>query len=304
MQMQKNRVLKRFGDLSAYAYVAPAAVIMAMFIVYPLFSSLQLSTLKWNGLSAKEFIGLQNYANLFRDPVFWNSVKLQFIWALLSVVVLGLTGMVLAIIVEYYIPVKRMIPVFRTVMFMPMMMSLVAIGLLWTMIYNPMIGLLNNLLKELGMLRSNQVLDLLGNRNTALYAAFIPAIWQWSGFGMVIFSASMQGIPHEIMEASVVDGCTRFKQIRHIVFPLLLPKLAMVCTINLIGGLKCFDLIYVMTAGGPGISTQVSSIFIFRQAFTLNAHGYSAAASSVMFLLTTLFGVLFFFFTSRMESSV
>ena len=302
--MLKKRRLGRFGELSAYVYIAPAVIIMAAFIVYPLFSSLQLSTLKWNGLSMKEYIGLQNYANLFQDPAFWNSVKLQLIWALLSVVVLGLTGMLLAIIVEYFIPVRRVVPVFRTVMFMPMMMSLVAIGLLWTMIYNPMLGLLNNLLKELGLLRSNQVLDLLGNRNTALFAAFIPAIWQWSGFGMVIFSASIQGIPSEIMEASVVDGCTRFKQIRHIVFPLLMPKLAMVCILNLIGGLKCFDLIYVMTAGGPGISTQVSSIFIFRQAFVLNAHGYSAAASSVMFLLTTLFGVLFFSFTNRMENYV
>lgn len=302
--MSKNKFIKKLGDLSAYAFAAPAVVLLALFIVYPLVSSMQISTMEWNGLSSGRFVGFSNYIRLVQDSAFWNGLKLQFIWAFLSVVILGLTGLLLALIVEYLIPFKRLIPVFRTVLFTPMMMSMVVIGLLWTMIYNPMIGLLNKLLQQFGVLSATQVLDLLGNGKTALYASFIPVIWQWSGFGMVVFSAAIQGIPQDILEASVVDGCSRFRQIRHIIFPLLLPTLAMVCTINLIGGLKCFDLIYVMTAGGPGINTQVSSIYIFRQAFILNSHGYSAAISFVMFLLTTLFGVMFFLFTNKLESCI
>lgn len=302
--MNTNKYKKRFGNPSAYIFIAPAVILLAIFIVYPLISSVRLSMMEWSGMGMGKFIGIENYKNLFKDSEFWNSVKLQLIWALLSVCVLALTGMILAVIVEYYVPIKRMIPVARTVLFMPMMMSLVAIGLLWGLIYNPMIGMLNELLQVTGLLGQGQALDLLGNSKTALYAAFIPAIWQWSGFGMVIFSAAMQGIPQEILEASVVDGCTRFGKIRHIVLPLIKPQFAMVCTLNLIGGLKCFDLIYVMTSGGPGISTQVSSIFIFRQAFVLNNHGYSAAASTILFLVTALFGVLFFRFTNKLENYV
>lgn len=292
------------GNPRAYLFIAPAVALLAVFIVYPLLSSFQLSTMEWSGLGVGKYVGLVNYVNLFKDPVFWNSIRLQFIWALLSVAILAATGLVLALIIEFFVPVKRLISVFRTILFMPMMMSMVAIGLLWSMVFNPMIGLLNEALQVLGLLKSTQVLDLLGSNNSALFAVFAPTIWQWSGFGMVVFSAAMQGIPQDVMEASVVDGCSRWQQIRHIVIPLLAPIFAMQCTINLIGGLKCFDIIYVMTAGGPGISTQVSSIYIFRQAFVLNNHGYSAAISSIMFLLTTLFGVVFFRFTNKLENYI
>lgn len=285
-------------------FIAPAVALLAVFIVYPLLSSFQLSTLEWSGLGLGKFVGMENYESLWKDPVFWNAIKLQFIWALLSLTILAATGLVLALVVEFFVPVRRLIPTFRTILFMPMMMSMVAIGLLWSMVFNPMIGLLNEALQMLGLLKPAQVLDLMGSNNSALYAVFIPTIWQWSGFGMVVFSAAMQGIPQDVMEASVVDGCTRWQQILHIVIPLLAPTFAMQCTINLIGGLKCFDIIYIMTAGGPGISTQVSSIYIFRQAFVLNNHGYSAAISSIMFLLTALFGVVFFRVTSKLENYI
>lgn len=274
---------------------------MAVFIVYPLVSSVSLSLTNWSGLGTRAFIGLENYRNLLQDPIFWNSIRLQFTWSLLSVVFLALFGLLLALVVEVFVPFRMLIPVFRTILFMPMMMSLVCVGLLWGMIFNPMIGLLNELLQVLGFLDKANSLDLLGNPKLALYAVFIPCIWQWSGFGMVIFSAAMQGIPQDIMEAALIDGCGKYRRIRHIILPLLMPNVATVCTINLIGGLKCFDLIYVMTAGGPGNGTLVTSILIFRQAFVNNAHGYSAAVSFILFLLTALFGYVFFSFSKRME---
>jgi ABC-type sugar transport system permease subunit len=290
-----------FDSISAYLFVLPAAVLMAVFIIYPLVSSVFLSLTNWSGLGTRNFIGLENYRTLLKDPVFWNSIRLQFTWSMLSVVFLALFGFLLALIVELFVPVKTLIPVFRTILFMPMMMSLVCVGLLWSMIFNPMIGLLNKLLQAAGLLAMSDALDLLGNPQLALFVVFIPCIWQWSGFGMVIFSAAMQGIPQEITEAAVIDGCGKYGRIRHIIFPLLAPNIATVCTINLIGGLKCFDLIYVMTAGGPGNGTLVTSILIFRQAFVNNAHGYSAAVSFILFLLTVLFGYVFFSFTKKME---
>jgi ABC-type sugar transport system permease subunit len=289
-----------FGIISAYLFVLPSAVLMVIFIIYPLVSSVQLSFTNWSGLGTKSFVGVENYRRLFTDPVFWNSIRLQFTWALLSVVLLALCGLLLALIVEIFVPLK-IIPLFRTVLFMPMMMSLVCVGLLWSMIFNPMIGLLNELLEIAGFLDKGQALDLLGNAKVALYAVFIPVIWQWSGFGMVIFSAAMQGIPQDIIEASIIDGCGKYGRIWHIILPLLIPNIATVCTINLIGGMKCFDIIYVMTAGGPGNGTLVTSILIFRQAFVNNAHGYSSAISFILFLLTALFGYLFFSLSKKME---
>lgn len=297
-----KNIRKRIGDRSAYFFVAPAVLLMGIFIVYPLLSSVRLSMTNWSGLGTEDFVGFANYIQLAKDPAFWESIKLQFIWAVLSVIFLALVGMALALFVDIFIPVKALIPVARTVLFMPMMMSLVAIGLLWSMIYNPMIGILNELLHVIGILRGTQTLDLLGDDKLALYAAFLPCVWQWSGFGMVIFSAAMQGISSEILEASVMDGCTKIGQVRHIILPLMKPTIATVCTINLIGGLKCFDLIYVMTAGGPGTSTQVTSIYIFKQAFTNSYYGYSSALSFVLFLVTAVFGAIFFKLTQRLEA--
>jgi ABC-type sugar transport system permease subunit len=292
---------KMAGRVSPYLFVLPAAILLGIFIVYPMFSSVYLSLTNWSGLGEKSFVGFENYRRLFTEPIFWNSIRLQFTWALLSVVLLAGCGLFLALVVEIFVPAKFLVPIFRTILFMPMMMSMVCIGLLWSVIYNPMIGLVNEVLRIVGFIKQGQALDFLGNSDFALYAAFVPTMWQWSGFGMVIFSAAMQGIPQDIMEAALIDGCGKYGRIRHIILPLLRPNIATVCTINLIGGLKCFDIIYVMTAGGPGNGTLVTSIYIFKMAFVNNAHGYSAAISFILFLLTALFGYLFFSFSRKLD---
>lgn len=297
-------ISKRIGDRSAYLFVAPAVILMGIFIVYPMISSVVLSLTNWSGLGEKVFIGIENYVHLFQDAVFWESIRLQFTWAVLSVVLLAIGGLFLALLVEYFVPVRQLIPVARTIMFMPMMMSMVTIGILWAMLLNPMIGIINEVLHMLGLLSGTQTLDLLGNKDIALYAAFLPCIWQWSGFGMVVFSAAMQGIPSDVMESSIMDGCTKFKQIRYIVLPLLKPTIATVCTLNLIGGFKCFDLIYVMTAGGPANATQVTSIYIFKEAFTNTHFGYASAMSFILFLVTAIFGAVFFSFSKKLENYV
>lgn len=302
--MNRLKIQKKYAGMAPFLFIAPAVILMGVFIVYPLISSLNISTISKSVIGPGDFIGFKNYVELFRDPTFWNSVLLQFIWALMSLVILATTGLILALIVEYFIPIKRFVPAVRTIFFMPMMMSMVVIGLLWSLVFNPLIGVLNEVLHALNLLGPAQVLDLLGESKTALYAVFLPTIWQWTGFGMVVFSAAMQGIPQRLLEASIVDGCSRFMQIRHVIMPLLAPTFALQCTINLIGGLKCFDIIYVMTNGGPGTSTLVSSIYIFRQAFILNNHGYAAAISTIMFILTALFGILVFQYTNRLQNYI
>lgn len=162
-----------------YLYLLPAVILMGVFIIYSMILNVQISMTDWSGLSEKHFIAFANYVKLFRDKAFWDSLGVQLIWMLLSTVFHALGGLILSIIVEYFIH-RKLQAVFRTLFFMPMMMSLVAVGILWTLIYNPLIGVINEILQVLGILSGNQTLDLLGDRSTALLAAFIPALWQLS----------------------------------------------------------------------------------------------------------------------------
>ncbi|MFR7744046.1 MAG: carbohydrate ABC transporter permease [Acutalibacteraceae bacterium] len=189
---------QQIDDNIGYLYLLPAVILMGVFIIYSMILNVQISMTDWSGLSEKHFIAFANYVKLFRDKAFWDSLGVQLIWMLLSTVFHALGGLILSIIVEYFIH-RKLQAVFRTLFFMPMMMSLVAVGILWTLIYNPLIGVINEILQVLGILSGNQTLDLLGDRSTALLAAFIPALWQWSGFGMVVFSAALQGMSRELL---------------------------------------------------------------------------------------------------------
>ena len=253
------------SGISPYLYLAPALLFMIGIILYPMISSVVISFRKWNGLGPMTPVGLENYRRLlFADPDFRGSIVATFIWVLMSVTLLTITSMILALVVEFGVVRRRMIAVTRTVLFMPMTMSLVSVGVLWSLILNPLLGLLTKVLAVVGLISQNNPPDLLGTQSTALLAVFFPVIWQWSGFGMVVFSSAIQGIPEEIIEAAKIDGCGHWKQIRYIALPLLLPAVAILTTVNCIGGFKAFDILYVMTAGGPANASMVATIYMFR----------------------------------------
>lgn len=281
----------RIQKAEPYLYVLPAGAIMSAFLVYPVVRSFLIAFTSWDGLGPSTWAGLANFRRLLADPVFWHSLKNTLIWVVMSGGILSVTGLLLAILVEYGTTVRKLSAAARTILFMPMMMSLVSVGLLWTLIFNPMLGLLTNLFAAVRLVEASNPVNLLGTPETALYAAFIPAVWQWSGFGMVVFSAALQGIPQEILDASAIDGASTGRQLRHITLPLLYPSVVVVTTINIIGAFKAFDLIYVMTAGGPGEATLVSSIFIFREAFVVHRFGYASSAAVVLFALTVVITV-------------
>jgi ABC-type sugar transport system permease subunit len=290
------------SGISAYVYLAPALLFMVGIILYPMISSVVISFRKWNGLGPMIPVGLENYRRLlFADPDFRGSIVATFIWVLMSVTLLTITSMILALVVEFGVVKRRMIAVTRTILFMPMTMSLVSVGVLWSLILNPLLGLLTRVLAVLGLISQNNPPDLLGTTSTALLAVFFPVIWQWSGFGMVVFSSAIQGIPEEIIEAARMDGCGHWKQIRYIALPLLLPAVAILTTVNCIGGFKAFDILYVMTAGGPANASMVATIYMFRQAFVSTAFGYSAAISVIMFVVAAFFGILCMRLSQRTE---
>lgn len=297
--MVHNR-LKRY-DRSAFFYILPSAVLMICFIVLPMVLTLRYSMTNWKGLVDFDNVGLKNYRTLFSDPVFWESIRLTFTWVVLTVAFIPFISMFLALIVEFLLPWRRLRTVTRTLLFMPQMVSLVAVAVLWSLMYSPNMGFFAKLLQAFGIVAPGATVNLLGSYDYAIFFAFLPVIWQGAGFGMVIFSAAMQDIPHEVTEAAIIDGCSRGQMVWRIVVPLVKPTYGMMATLNVIGGFKAFDLIYTLTNGGPGTATQVTALYIFKEAFLNNRYGYSAAASFVLTVITVVFGVVFYYLSSRIE---
>jgi ABC-type sugar transport system permease subunit len=297
-------MLKKISiKIEPYLYILPATILLCAVVIYPMLSSFRYALYEWSGLGVMKFVGFDNLYKILSgyDKQFWNSIKLTFEWVALSTVVLSFTGLVLAFIVEFGIRSRRFVSTVRTILFMPMMMSLVSVGLLWSLIYNPILGLLSKILSIIGLIDIQHPLNFLGSYNLVLFAIFIPVIWQWSGFGMVIFSAALQSIPDSVKEASIIDGANLMSQIRYIYIPLLFPKIMLVSTLNLIGAFKCFDIIYVLTAGGPGNASQVTTIYLFREAFVNNNYGYGSAISVVLFLIAIIFSIVFMRVTTRVK---
>lgn len=289
------------GKRRSYLYLLPMAVLMAVFIIYPLVNLFATSFTKWDGLTAKEFIGLKNYVDAFNSDKFWYSVKLTFIWVILSILILQPVGVILAVIVENLVKNRRIAGIMRTIYFLPMLMSMVAIGLLWQLIYNPTSGMLTSILDKLNLIDVMNPPNLLGRKSTVLLAAFVPTIWQWGGFGMILTSAAMMNIPSELNEAAAIDGAGKVKQFFKITLPLLMPTIFMGMTINMIGAFKGFDMLYAMTGGGPANYTTLTSIFIYKLSFTENKFGYACAVSVILIMTVIVFTFIFNWFGRKIE---
>lgn len=296
--MQKKTGLRRLkaSPLSSpihYLYLLPAAILILIFIIYPIGDLIRLSFVKWNGLGKQTFVGVKNYVNTLKSSDFWFSMKITLIWMLMSVFILQTVGVFLAVIVERFVRTRALSNTLRTIFFMPMMMSWVAIGLLWSLIYNANMGLITGLLTSFGFVDPANPPNFLGSSSTALFAAFVPVIWQWGGFGMILTSGAMLRIPRELYEASALDGASRVRQFFHITLPLIMPTVFTGMTINMIGAFKGFDMIYAMTGGGPANYTRLTSLYIYNLAFTQNKYGSAAAASVILMLVVVIFTVFF-----------
>ena len=254
------------------------------YMYFPLLKSFQYSLFEFREFRPARFVGLDNYFQVFKDGLFWNSVSLTLQWVVMTALLPTVWGLILALLIEYSGTGRALAGVTRTVLFMPMMMSLVAVGLLWTLIFNPNLGLISGLLNAMSVTDAGHPLNLFGNTRYALYAAFIPVLWQGAGFAMVIFSAALQSIPLEIREAAVIDGANKTRQICGIALPYIARTVIIVMTVNMIGGFKAFDLLKVLTAGGPASSTEITALYMYRIGFFSFRFGYSSAIAVILFI--------------------
>jgi ABC-type sugar transport system permease subunit len=269
-----------------YLFVLPAFLFYFVFLALPIVGTVFISFFDWSGVSLNDldFIGLSNYAELLTDDVFWKSLKhnLYFIaGGMTSVVILGL---LLAVLLEQNLPGSSF---FRGVFFIPTIMSLVVVGIIFSLLLSPEFGLVNPLLEQLGLGRFATAW--LGNPATALPTIIVANTWQSFGLGMFLFVAGLKSIDAELYEAARIDGATPLQSFWRITMPLLWPVTTLVIILTSINTLKLFDLVYVMTSGGPNYASEVLTTFMYSQGFEFNRMGYGSALAVVILLITLLF---------------
>lgn len=268
-------------------YIVPTIIIMLVIVIVPIFISVYYSMLDWDGLGKGTFIGLQNYKELVADERFISSVKNSLLYVALSVFIQLPISLVLALIIAN---IKRGEKFYRTTYFIPVIISGVVIGQLWQKVYNGDYGLLNAILGSLNLGHLQQ--DWLGQENTALICAFIPNLWQYVGYHMLIMYAGIKSISPEINEAARIDGASKIQTAFKVTIPLLKPVLEVCVTFSIIGALKIFDLIYVLTGGGPFHTTEVPTIYMYKTIFDSFHYGYGSAISIFIILECFVFTLL------------
>ena len=267
-----NKIL---GNKTAIAaFVAPSLILFGGIIFYSIIMSFRYSLLDWNGFGEGIFVWFSNYAKMFQDKVFLRSAVNSLLLGFVTLVTQLPLALLLALLLTSGIKGEGF---YRTVFFIPMTLSSVVIGQLWLKIYNPNYGVLNTLLGVLGLESLQR--NWLGDVNTALFSAFVPIIWQNVGYHMLLLYTSINSISKDILEAAKLDGASGVKAARYITIPLVKPMLRTCAIFVVIGSLKAFDMIYVLTNGGPVHMTEVPSSLMFSSIFNLNKYGYGSAIS-------------------------
>lgn len=268
----------RHGGLSAWAFALPALIVYVVFLVYPAASSLWFSFTDWDGLSSGyNLVGLQNYIEMTRDAVVWTAARNNVLWTLVTLTIPVVLGLGLAILLDGKVRGK---PILRLIFYMPAVLPLVSIASIWGWLYNPEYGAINEALRLIGLDSLTQAW--LGQDSTALASVMVPAIWLRTGFPMLLYLAALQGIPNELYEAAVVDGATPWQKFWFVTMPSLKPAHYIVVALSLIDSFKVFDLIYAMTYGGPGTSTQVMGTWMYANVFQYYNAGYGTAIAVVI----------------------
>ena len=264
-------------------FLLPAFSLILIFIAYPLVRSLYLSLFEWNGITTPDFVGLENFKYLFQDRSFFNALQNTIVLAILTTIGIVGIGFLLAVAIERRV---RGWSFFKFIYFLPVMLSLTVVGMLWGELLDPTFGAINVFLKAIGI---DSPPVWLGDPNLALYAIAGITVWQYTGFAMIVLLAAMENIPADIHDAATIDGISGWGRITHIIFPLVKPVLAVLVMLQIIFSMKTFDIVWVMTQGGPGEATSVLGVYLYKNAFVYTHFGYSSAIAVVMTVI--IFGL-------------
>ena len=276
VSMKKNKI-------TPYLFILPGLVLLLFFVYYPIFQNLRYGVLDWELFSgAKKFIGLKNYSRLFRSDAFWVAFKNNLLYIVISLVFQVGFSLILAAILEN-MKYRRLSTVYRTTFFIPSLISLTVIGLLFTFVYEPQ-GILNNFLKTIGL--ESLARGWLGDETTAIFAVIAVSQWKSIGYTMMLFIVAIQRISMDILEAARLDGASKLQTFMHVTIPMIKDTILMVMIITTSGGFLVFNEVYIITNGGPYGSSEVLSTILYKNAFVHGKIGYASAIGNIILLFS------------------
>jgi len=275
--------LKSFFTIGLF--ISPALIVYSVYVLYPIINTLIYSFYEWDGMGVGVFVGFENYLNLFKDAVFLTALKNN-TWVVLTSVFAQIPlGLIMALML--FAPIRG-IKLFSSIYFFPFLMSTVAVGLLWVLMFDPINGLINQLISLFGF----ENVAWLSQTNTALFAVLLVIVWQFAPFYMILFKAAIVGIPEDLYEAAEIDGASPLTKFFHITLPLLMPTIVSSSILAVVGSLKSFDIFYIMTGGGPNHGTELLGTYMFKQAFINFNMGYASAIAFIMFFLSLMVTII------------
>lgn len=285
---------KKDSRLGNYAFLIPAAVIYLSVIVVPVFYSLYISLFKWNGVTEKVFVGLNNYKALFTsDTTFRIALKNNLIWIVLTVCVTMTVSLAFAVLLNKQFRGRTF---FRAIFYFPCVIAPIAVAIIWRWIYNPQIGFINQLFKAIGI---NFKQTWISDPKISLYAIFFAALWQGIGQPMILFLAGLQSVSVDVLEAATIDGAGPVKKFFSITCPLMKETFVMVLATLITAAMKVYDVVQGLTGGGPNNSTQMLATYMYSQTFQYNNVGMGTAIACVMVIMMMVVIVPYVCFTAK-----
>lgn len=297
--MHEGKSAKKYGKIrksskAMFLFTLPTVILYTLFFAITMIIGVYYSFTNWNGISKDyKLVGLKNYLTVLKDDRFGKAMGFNFIYTVLLVVFAVLISLVIAMALN---KVTRLSTLFRSVFFIPAVISMVTVGLIWNELFYRAVPLLGQILR-IGWLKTS----LLGNPNTAMFAILIVNLWQGCAIPTVLFLAGLQSVPSDLLEAATIDGANNWQRFRNVTIPYLIPVLNMVVITQAKAGLTIFDYIKVMTNGGPGQSTEAVGLLIFRHAINEGKFSRSVAESMILFLIVGVVSAVTLKFTSNKQ---
>lgn len=289
------KVTKKNGYI-VYLFVLPAIILLLLFLIYPAIQSFIKSASEWDGISKPVYIGFDNFKDIFNEKGFWLAVKNTFILLPIAVIGTVVLGFLLAVAIERQVKGWKF---FKVAWFIPVMMSPTVVSMLWLRIFDPTYGPLNQILRYLGLGILAQ--DWLSNPKIAIYSIGMVIVWQYTGFTMLLLLTAMENIPIEIHDSATLDGINLLGRIRYIIFPMIRPAFMIVVLLQIISTLKVFDVVWVLTQGGPGQASTVLGVYLYQTAFTFQRFGYGSAVAVILFVVLLIIGLIYLNVTRQKE---
>ena len=290
-------MIRRHRWIIPASFLILPLLVYCTFVILPTLNSLYYSFTDWVGYGSDfDFVGFANFEKIFTDRLFSNAIKNTAIWLVLGMTAPTLLGLSLALALQGK---RRINTIYKSLFYLPICLSPIIIGIIWVWVYSPKLGIVNIFLRGIGL--DALATAWLANPNTALFAVFVAWAWQQTGLNMVIFLAGLTSVPTPLVEAAKVDGANYWQTLRKVIIPMLRPAMVVVLALTAINALKSFEVIWVMTKGGPFNNSDTLAVFMYSESFRKLKMGYGSSAAVVLFVMTLVIIVLYFRQTAAAE---